>query len=492
MLRLHVKQHDRYQIEIKVAYPLSDGARRREYEFDLYLFAPLNLGVRRENYSKEQFYADLHSYLRLTTPEVRLAEFVDGDESPHAKLRSVMESATFAAAAGPPSTYEPAVKLYCSILKGAVRGACWSLLQLVDEGERERRLVRLVENLGEVARTFRGLRPHVEQEGIAERTVDVYDFADEWLSLLIEDYGFQLLEDLRRSGVGPAATKALRRLVDQEASYRSARGYPSVANEQGDNELPVYRRSVLKKYIASILFLQTEVSSDGAFLREVMFGVAAAVAMVFATAVAFATQSIYGALTPAFFVALVVSYIFKDRLKELLRTSFQKRIRGFLFDQRTKVRDAEGETVGELRESFNFVDERRLPTKIRELRDSQYLTNIEGRWRGEQVMVYRKRMKLNGKAVDAIYPDYDVPGITDIQRLRITEFLARMDDPKKELFVMDDEGYQRIKGVRVYHLNMIVRLLGEGQTHLVRYRIVLTRKGIKRIESVGSAETAVD
>lgn len=490
MLRLNVKRHDRYQVELKVAYPLVGKGRRKEYEFDLYLFAPLSLGVRRENYSKDQFYADLQSYLRLTTPEVALHEFRDGEESPHAKLRAVMESAAFREGGAPPKNYEPAVKLYCSILKGAVRGECWAILQLDDEEERERRLARLVEELEDVTRTYRGLRPFVEQEGVAQRSTDVYDFGDEWLSLLIEDYGYWLVEDLRGKGVGLAATRPLRRFIDEEVRYREARGYPSVTDEDGDNELPIFRRGVLKKFIASILFLRTEVRTEGAFLREVMFGVAAALAMIFATAVAFATQTIYGALTPAFFVALVVSYIFKDRLKELLRSFFQKRIRGFLFDQRTKVEDADGRPVGECRESFNFVDERRLPAKVRELRDTQYITNIEGRWRGEQVMIYRKRMKLDAKAVDATYPDYDVPGITDIMRLRVTEFLSRMDDPTKELFVMDDEGYQRIKGVRVYYLNLIVQLRGDGRTMLLRYRVVLTRRGIKRIEQVGLPEEA--
>ncbi len=59
-----------------------------------------------------------------------------------------------------------------------------------------------------------------------------------------------------------------------------------------------------------------------------------------------------------------------------------------------------------------------------------------------------------------------------------------MDDPKKELFIMDDEGYQRIHGTRVYHLNLVARLVHEGNPTLKRYRIVLTRSGIARIETV--------
>jgi len=59
-----------------------------------------------------------------------------------------------------------------------------------------------------------------------------------------------------------------------------------------------------------------------------------------------------------------------------------------------------------------------------------------------------------------------------------------MDTPKKEVFIMDDEAYHRIKGARVYHLNMIVRMTFGGRDMHMWYRVVLNRKGIKRIEHV--------
>jgi hypothetical protein len=93
----------------------------------------------------------------------------------------------------------------------------------------------------------------------------------------------------------------------------------SVPEKQKDNETLVFRRSVLKKYVASILFLDTEVNTDWLPLQQVFFGLAAAAARVFATAAAFISQSVYGGLTLPVYVTLVVSYIFKDRIKDLLR-----------------------------------------------------------------------------------------------------------------------------------------------------------------------------
>ncbi len=51
---------------------------------------------------------------------------------------------------------------------------------------------------------------------------------------------------------------------------------------------------------------------------------------------------------------------------------------------------------------------------------------------------------------------------------------------------MDDDGYHRIKGTRVYHLNLIMRLMHDEHRAQSRYRVVLNRQGIKRIEQVNT------
>ena len=59
-----------------------------------------------------------------------------------------------------------------------------------------------------------------------------------------------------------------------------------------------------------------------------------------------------------------------------------------------------------------------------------------------------------------------------------------MGDPRKELFVLDEDDYRRPKAERVYHLNMILRYGGDGRVYFKRLRIVLNRRRIKRIETV--------
>jgi hypothetical protein len=156
----------------------------------------------------------------------------------------------------------------------------------------------------------------------------------------------------------------------------------------------------------------------------------------------------------------------------------------FPFDHKTRVRDAAGKIVGACRESFGFVKYSKLPAQVRELRNRQHITEIENGWVGEDILQYRKRIRLHPERVRRIFSEYEVTGVNDIMRFNVQEFLRRMDDSKKELFVMDDEGYHRIGGARVYHLNLIVRTMLAGRSLHTRYRVVLNREGIKRIEHV--------
>jgi hypothetical protein len=322
--------------------------------------------------------------------------------------------------------------------------------------------------------------------GIEERALELYSFGDEYISLLVEDYTFHLLEGLR--GFAEALSQELREellaVSENEVQYRESRGYPSIPEEERDNETLVFRRSVLKKYMASILFLDTKIRRDGVWLEQTLFGLAAGLAMVFATGAAFISQSVYGSLTAPFFMALVISYIFKDRIKDILRLYISRRVTRALFDHKTKIQSASRGVVGLCRESCEFVPERKIPVEIHSMRDRDHITEIENGWGGEQTLLYRKRVQLSPRSVRQIFSDHEIAGVNDIMRLNIQEFLRKMDDPKKELFIMDDEGYQRIHGTRVYHLNLVARLVHEGNPTLKRYRIVLTRSGIARIETV--------
>jgi hypothetical protein len=486
-----VSIHDQHQLELKLNYPLAGGRRRTMNEVVLYFFAPRSLGVHPQTYSRQQFYTDLQSYIRLRTPSVPLDRFSDDTRSPLAQLRSALEQKAREPLRYPLAEFEEQIKLFCCILKSAVRDYAACIHKTPDAQDRDRLSGAYLAAVQDIVSGYRELQRIIQIPLVDQRTFEIYLFGDEYISLIVEDYTFQLLDGLTAKDAALSAEnrKCLLALIDGEVRYRRRRRYASVPEEDKDNETLVFRRSVLKKYVASILFLDTEVKTDWLFLQQVFFGAAAAAAMLFATAAAFISQTIYGSLTLPVFVTLVVSYIFKDRIKDLLKYHFSRKMTRFLFDHKTRVRDAAGKIVGICRESFGFVKDRKLPAEVRELRNRDHITEIESGWVGEDILMYRKRIRLQPQRVRRIFSEYEVDGVNDIMRFNVQEFLRRMDDPKKELFIMNDEGYHRIGGARVYHLNLIIRMVFTGRPLNMRYRVVLNREGIKRIEHVQPSRT---
>jgi hypothetical protein len=207
--------------------------------------------------------------------------------------------------------------------------------------------------------------------------------------------------------------------------------------------------------------------------------------MLFATAVAFYYQKIYGTLSLGFFGILVVSYIFKDRMKALAQARLQSWLSRNLFDQSTDIRDPyDGQPIGTCREAVGFVPEARVDPLVSKLRNREHLTEIENTWRAEKVIHYVKDITLSSRRF--VKHHTRKTGITDIVRFNLRNFLLKMDEPETELATLKGGRSVSVRGARVYHVNLVLRLLSETETRYERIRLVLNRDGIQRIEPVAS------
>jgi hypothetical protein len=304
--------------------------------------------------------------------------------------------------------------------------------------------------------------------------------------LLAERNFYDLLGRLRETNASDLHTsqRNILDLIAREVSYRESRRYPSIPTDKNDNEQLIFRRNVLKKYMHNVLFLDTKTRQEGKVIEQGLFGIAAGISMLFATVILFLSQSFYGPLTLPVFLALVIGYMFKDRIKEMLRVYFSRVVSSVLFDHKTRIYSNPRHPIGHCRESFDFIDEARVPDRILKIRDRDHITEIESDWVSESVLRYRKRIKLSSRAISAAYRDIDTDGINDIMRFNVADFTRRMGNPRKELFVLDEDDYHRVKAERVYHINMILRYGCDNHVRYERLRIVLNRRKIKRIETV--------
>lgn len=481
-----IRIRDRHQFEIKLHYPISRKKATATYDLESYIFVPRSLEIDRSNYSKARFYDDLQTHIRFKTPALSLTSIAESPDSPLFKLETSTLSLQQKSNEANVATFEYRLKLFCCILQSSLRDQIASIKD-AKEADTHGRLVQLyLKATAEIIDAYRALRSNIAQPMIASRACAVYAYGDEYISLLVERNGYDLLEHIKQCN-HPEMRTSKRRILDlisREVRYRKSQQYPSIASDKNDNELLIYRRNVLKKYMHKVLFLATRTRDEGKVIEHGLFGIAAGISMLFATIVLFLSQSIYGPLTLQVFLALVIGYMFKDRIKELLRVYFSKKVSGLLFDHRTRIYSSPHNPIGHCRESFDFVEEDKVPARIMKIRNRGPITEIANDWVSENVLRYRKRIKLSSRAITTAYRDIDTNGINDIMRLNVAEFTRRMGHPRKELFVAEKGDYRKVKAERVYHLNMILRYGGDDCECYKHFRIVLNRRKIKRIETV--------
>ncbi len=484
------KLHDKYQLEMKFTYPLDRKRGVNAYHVDTYLFFPGSLGLSPASYTKADFYADMQEYIRLKTPVVLLRGMAVGEESPLYKLELAMRRlAEHPEEKKGCDSYTERLKMFCSIMRSALRDEEHFLERSVSSLNFRTLIEKYLASSEMVLEKFRALRIIIETPETSAVTLAFFNRVDEFLSITADKYRYKLWNFLNTECAEAwtgEVKECLVTLLREEIAYRKARGYPSIPDPDGDNEELIYRESSLKKVMASVLFLKTTTRRNGVFLENLVFGIAAGIAMAFATVITFLTQRLlFSELSILFFLIVVVSYVGKDRIKDCLKVFLQARVRRFLYDFKTDIRSGLGKKVGVCKESVAFVNELRVDPRILRVRHREYMAEMVNGGFGESVILARKHVTLSSGNCRNLFADFKVDGIVDIMRLNVGKFLWKMDNPLREVFLPDEKGgIRRVRGKRVYHINIIIKYGMEGrEDSYARYRIVLSRNGIKRIDT---------
>lgn len=475
---------NRHQFEIKLRYALPEEEQKSVYDLAVYFFLPSSLGITRANYGKDRFFEDLQSYIRLKTPEVAFPDIASGGPGPLSRLNAAALRLQGDSADRSVRLYEYQSKLFCCVLKSSLREYVG---RIESESDQARRL-RLIEDYrlsaSSLRSTYVALGPRLCYPSMPPSVQSTYRFTDEYISLLLEEYTCRVIVATPDKQSGAKLRNELMEFVRKEISHRIAERYPSVANPASDNEGFVYRRGVLKKYMNSVLHLNVRNDDGGRILEEGLFGLAAGISMVFATAVLFAATQLYGALTGPVFFALVISYIFKDRIKERMRLFLSRKAARWLFDHRTIFYAGGKERIGVCDESVDFLDPNQVPAAVSAVRNRTHITEIEGGWLGERAIRYRKLVRLYPVRIADIYDGASIHDVNDIMRFSIEEFVQHLGTVDKPVRSLVDDQVRLVHGDRVHHLNVVVRYAVDGTDTFQRYRIVLNGDGIKRIEAV--------
>jgi len=492
IIHQRIRAHDRYQVEFKLEYELL-SKHRTQYKILTYIFTPKSLGVNQQTYAKAEFYRDLQNYVRLKTPVFTLAELRSLPTSPLLHIGQILADVNW--------LYDPAChgqlnnsfKFLCAILKVGLRRH----LRFLKHTRRHNALdiygsvQELLDNTHTIAQRYRAYRPQIQQAGHSE-ILRTYELADEAISLVIEEaYNktFLLVDRCMPDEAGADLKAQLIAHVQAEVNYRRDSGYSTLLEPEGDNETFLFRTSALKKFTSSVLYLKLAVKREGTAIEQMLLALAAGLSMIFATVVAFYAQQRFGMFTLPVFVALVVGYMFKDRIKELARLFFLRHTQNFLFDRRTLIRTINNvHTLGFLREKMVFVPEEEVPAPILALRNRGQITEVEQDGQVENILCYTKKVVLQGAAFRHIYRGGPpVTGISDIMRLDMRPYLRKMDDPIERWPYLYAGELRVARCVKTYHINVITVYTVDNERDFVKVErtlITLTRDGIRRMEHV--------
>jgi len=247
---------------------------------------------------------------------------------------------------------------------------------------------------------------------------------------------------------------------------------------------------LLKKELQRALYIDTRRIVKDPFYRNTAAMVAAGIAATWATLAQLplwrggwtTKQGVF------FLLAAVGAYILKDRIKEWVREGLLRRFVKWDHDQRIRgealANVGLGNLVGRAKERVRFCDDEELPPAVRDIRRAR--RTVRGAsLELENTLHYTRSISLAPETDGSVPEGF---AVREIFRLNLEPFLSRLDATKDIVdFYDQDTGKFASRAMpRVYHMNVVL-VSTDNVTQLqrlVRYRVVLNKKGIKRVDLV--------
>ncbi|MBQ8957258.1 MAG: hypothetical protein IJ057_01935 [Bacteroidales bacterium] len=485
MIDLSTKIHDKFTLEFKVGFNTDEAIKpmkANDYVMNTWIFVPNSLDINASKYSKENFYRDLKSDVRLITPDYPLHALANDEELlPNKTLTE--EFADLFIAPNDTTDLVHAVKMYSAIAKSAFRNAYREATQCPDAQSCRLACQTYMDDVTKVTGRYRDFYKKLENSDIKGKIIQDFAYADEFLSNIMAVYTYHLRDYLRLTYPEDYTQmeNRFRALLLGERAYKEQQGYLNVKhNDPNGNEDFVFRASLLKKFAESDLYLSSNKRKNTFLVEQILYSLAAGTAMVVATLSSFFFQQRYGNFTLPFLIALVISYMFKDRLKDWLRLIFAKRVSNKVFDTRTDFR-VKGMHIGWSKDSVDFIDSDKVLPEVMQLRDRLPLFD-EVSGNDEKVILFRKKVQLWSAELAKASP-FPMKGINDIMRYNITEYTRKMDNPSFPLSgTWEDTGYQPVEGKKIYRLTFVIQCVFEGKTEYKRVVVRCDRDGIVSVE----------
>ncbi|MBG5884535.1 hypothetical protein [Providencia alcalifaciens] len=469
MIKESLKIHGKKQFEIKQQVFFPRKSKEIRYQVETFFFLPASMQVNPDLYTPSNLQRSLKNYIRLRAPTVQLSS-IPAESGLVDELKSWLERLDPEL---PPTLdeYENHLKRFALTFKRSVR----LTLKMVAQNSQRQTEEYITGMLADIEHGLKRYRELSAYAAPIEKVIksNAFAYCDEFMS----HYTLFYLQDLLKDKQLPLRDE-IRHLWYQEMRYLKKLAPDSFPHDENDAEMVTYRRNLLKKYINRYLYLEIRHKRGLPLLLHSIYGIAAAISMVFATFIAFMWQGKYGALSANLFLAMVIGYIFKDRLKEIGREQLYRLFQRWIPDRQLRIyREGVKEPVGVCKESFRFLKESTLSPDIHEMRQKSHWVNLVNVQRVEDILYYRKDVTLHSNSAAFMQTQ---SSIVDITRVNISDFLKYLDISYEELMVNDDEPV--IIGEKVYHIYLCRRVIMNKKAYNELARLVVNADGIKRLE----------
>lgn len=489
--------HDKGHLEFAIEYGVASD--ETEYNWEAYFFVPESFRLNDKTYPKKELYDDLLSYVRLAVPDIPFRDLSSTkDGEPLGRLRAALAAAR-GTGDGSPEAHRAirVLRLFACVVRASSVAAMRHLEHEIDQlpGSKES-VVSLgrsfAASTGAVAAAFRRILAENGARGLSDDVAMAAKWIDEDLSMVLETLSANVGVKLEHASVDAPELHELAEIVAVravgEARHRVDQGYDSVGSASATDrqiEHLEFRRHVLKRFSSSVLWLTLEVRDRADWVLHTLYAFAAALAMTFATIASLKTSTLSNNFYK-YSILVVMAYAVKDRLKAYLQSVFSGYANKHFPDRQWNVRDRErGKDIGRGDERAGFLPFSQVPDDVLGVRRLTREHPLEEQARPEQVLYHRKRMEVARPPgnVDLV----EFPQLTEILRLNVRQWLQHTDDPNRKIAFADprDARIYAATARRVYNVNVVYRLRrGDEPTAWRRLRLVVTRKGIERIDAI--------
>lgn len=482
MIDFLAKIHDKFTLEFKVSFKARHKVKINNFAFNMWIFVPNSLDINKQTYSSNDFYKDLRTNIRLITPVFLLREIVEGNAVPLQNLQKAMNDLAINPTRSNAAEYEYQIKMFAAIFKSAIREQLKFIFDTSHSVEDKELLIQnMIADVTNILFKYRALSFIIKAPTITKEQYNYFCYGDEFICNLSLKEMFGLIykmENNKEIDLLSKIKKKVIRFIENEKTYKKKQHYEIInADDSKHNSDIIFRFGALKKYIESDLLLNANKKKDGVLMENFYQSMAAGLAMIFATAIAFSVQQTFGNFTLPLFVALVVSYMLKDRIKEYMRYYFASKQSGKYFDNKTTIGIKENQ-IGWSKESFDFISESDVPAEVIRTRNRLPLLEADNRFSKEKIILYKKTVQLNRNKLDK-NTIFDIAGVVEILRLNLKSFMRKMDNPEFPLYTLNEHNViEKIIGEKNYFLNIVVQSKFENNEMNQRFRITFNRNEI--------------